>query len=152
MNTYGTCACGCGAKTNTSPAGVPRRYRRGHNRRTVGSKGWMEGGYRYISVNGRKIAEHRHFVEQREGRELASNEVVHHVDGDKLNNAPDNLVVLTKGEHTRLHAKRPRSRWTPDEKLRARTLHAAGMTILEVARVLGRPFSSTTRYACPSAI
>ena len=37
-----------------SRAGVPRCFLRGHNRRGVG-KGWIEGGYRYISVNGKKI-------------------------------------------------------------------------------------------------
>lgn len=152
MNGHTRCACGCGARTNISRAGVPRRYLRGHNRRGLGSRGWIEGGYKYISVNGKKIAEHRHIVERRERRKLTSNEIVHHIDDDKLNNDPDNLVVLTKGEHTRLHARRPRSRWTPEEKVRARALHAAGMTILEVARALGRPFSSTTRYACASAV
>ena len=76
---------------------MPRRFLRGHNRRLIGSKGWLEGAYRYISVNGVKIAEHRHVVEQREGRKLTSKEIVHHIDEDKLNNDPDNLVVLTRG-------------------------------------------------------
>jgi hypothetical protein len=104
----------------------------------------MEGGYRYLSVDGTGMAEHRHLVEQREGRKLTSNEVVHHVDGDPLNNDPGNLVVLTRGEHQRLHATGSRpTRWSNDEKVRARNLHDAGMTIQEVARVLARPFSST---------
>lgn len=29
---------------------------------------------------------------------------VHHIDGDKYNNAPNNLMVLTRSEHTRIHA------------------------------------------------
>lgn len=29
----------------------------------------------------------------------------HHIDGDRLNNDPSNLLVLTKGEHTALHNK-----------------------------------------------
>ena len=62
------CACGCGEETNIAPDGTPRRYVRGHNRRRPDSKGWIEGGYRYMYVDGVKIAEHRHIVQQREGR------------------------------------------------------------------------------------
>jgi hypothetical protein len=149
MNTETVCACGCGNKTNIAANGKARRYLRGHNRRGVG-KGWIEGGYRYIYADGVKIASHRHIVEQREGRRLSSNEVVHHVDGNPMNNDPDNLVVLTRAEHQRLHACRPRRRWTAEEKARARELHTARMTIQQVSRVLGRPFSSTARYVCAS--
>ncbi|HAL73628.1 MAG TPA: HNH endonuclease [Clostridiales bacterium] len=47
---------------------------------------------------------HRVIVEQRLGRPLASNEVVHHRDGNRYNNIPDNLVVFpTAGDHTRFH-------------------------------------------------
>jgi HNH endonuclease len=106
----------------------------------------MEGGYRYIFVNGRKIAEHRQIVAQREGRQLGSNEVVHHVDGDPLNNHPANLVILTRAEHMRLHRTAPSKRWTAAEVSRARELRLAGMTIQQIARVLARPFSSTARY------
>ena len=83
---------------------MPRRFLRGHNRRLIGSKGWLEGAYRYISVNGAKIAEHRHVVEQREGRKLTSKEIVHHIDAlEKLNNDPDNLVVLDGRRNTRAY-------------------------------------------------
>jgi hypothetical protein len=138
------CACGCGETTNDSPNGTPRTWRPGHNRRIVGSKGWVEAGYWYINVNGRKIAFHRWVVEQMLGRELCSAEVVHHVDGNPLNNDSENLVVLSRSEHHRLHATGShRKRWSDDEKVRARDLHDAGMTIQQVSRVLARPFSST---------
>jgi HNH endonuclease len=103
----------------------------------------MEGGYRYICVNGVKIAEHRHIVQQREGRKLTSDEVVHHADGNPLNNDPDNLVVLSRSEHQRLHACSSRRPWTAKETTRALRLRRAGMRIWEVALVLGRPFSTT---------
>src|SRR5437879_13683 len=112
MNEIPTCQCGCGEAVNIRN-GKASSYRRGHNRRLVGSKGWIEGGYRHLCVNGVGIAEHRHIVEQREGRKLASNEVVHHVDGDPLNNDPANLVVLSRAEHHRLHATgSTRKRWS----------------------------------------
>ena len=138
-----SCACGCGQQTNQGPSGVRRQYLRGHNRRGAG-RGWIEQGYRYVSVNGRKIAEHRLVVERREGRKLSPDEVVHHVDHDRFNNDPDNLLVLSRSEHARLHPER-RSRWSPKEKSRARELRSAGMTIQEVACALGRSFPSTQR-------
>ena len=42
------------------------------------------------------------------GRPLAPDEVVHHIDGNKLNNDPRNLALMTRAEHTRLHSK---ARW-----------------------------------------
>ena len=72
-----------------------------HNRRCVGSRGWMEGGYRFIRVDGRKIAVHRHVMELKLGRKLTSAEIVHHVDWNPLNNDPDNLVILTRAQHQR---------------------------------------------------
>lgn len=109
----------------------------------------MEGGYRYVRRDGRKIALHRLVVEERQGRQLSSGELVHHVDHDPLNNDPDNLVVLTRGEHQRLHTLGiKKKRWSPEEVQRARELRAAGMTLQEVSRVIGRPFSTTSRLLC----
>ena len=145
--TYGFCACGCGQQTTRASDGSCRTWRPGHNRRAVGSKGWIEHGYRYICFEGTRIAEHRHLVQQREGRKLASNEVVHHVDGDPINNDLSNLVILTRSEHNRLHRTGATGRsWTDAEKARAADLSSAGMTIQEVSDALGRPFSSTRRY------
>lgn len=49
--------------------------------------------------------EHRKVAEQTLGRKLNQNEVVHHIDGNGLNNSPENLKVLTHDEHIRLHYK-----------------------------------------------
>jgi hypothetical protein len=38
------------------------------------------------------------------GRELLSHEQVHHIDHNKLNNAPDNLMLTSNGAHQKLHA------------------------------------------------
>jgi hypothetical protein len=42
-------------------------------------------------------------MEQYLGRKLKSNEVVHHIDGDKFNNDLSNLQLMTREEHSRLH-------------------------------------------------
>ena len=61
-------------------------------------------GKAYAKTNGRHT--HRVVAEQELGRSLVPGEVVHHKDGDILNNAPDNLEVLpSQAEHTRRHHK-----------------------------------------------
>lgn len=46
---------------------------------------------------------HRHLASIKLGRWLRSDEHVHHIDGNKLNNELENLEVLTASEHARLH-------------------------------------------------
>lgn len=49
------------------------------------------------------IDQHRLVASQVLGREIDSSEHVHHIDGDKLNNTPDNLFVCSGGVHEKLH-------------------------------------------------
>lgn len=69
-------------------------------------------GYYYLykpehpnAIKGKRyIAEHRHVLEQKIGRYLLSNEIAHHIDGNKQNNKPENLEVLIASEHSKYHA------------------------------------------------
>lgn len=45
-------------------------------------------------------------MENELGRMLNSDEIVHHIDGDRTNDHPSNLVVMTRGEHIGLHKTR----------------------------------------------
>jgi hypothetical protein len=74
-------------------------------------------GYRLILVNGRYIKEHRLVMERELGRKLKRNEEVHHLDQNKLNNDPANLVVLSKSHHARLHWSSPARRENQSEKM-----------------------------------
>lgn len=59
--------------------------------------------YRYILEDGKKIPEHRRIMEQYLGRSLNAGEEVHHINGDTLDNHPENLYVIDKKNHSRLH-------------------------------------------------
>ena len=48
--------------------------------------------------------EHRTVAEDMLGRKLRPREVVHHIDGNKRNNSPDNLMVFSsQSEHAKFH-------------------------------------------------
>jgi uncharacterized protein (DUF1330 family) len=67
-------------------------------------------GYRMIRVTTEHpftyrgyIREHRLVVEKQVGRVLEPDEHIHHIDGDKLNNNFDNLLIVSPSEHAKIH-------------------------------------------------
>ena len=61
--------------------------------------------YKRVNRDGRTTGLHRAVIEESLGRRLSSDEVVHHVNGDKTDNRAENLIVMSPTAHSQLHTR-----------------------------------------------
>lgn len=138
----GFCECGCGQPTpifrfssNRKKGwykGYPARRLPGHGTQEVGDKhpNWKGGrvlqkSTGYVMAYARDhpkadvkgyVKEHRLVMERVLGRPLLDNEQVHHKNGVKSDNRPENLEVLTTKEHAAIHG--PLRYYSPEARAR----------------------------------
>lgn len=67
--------------------------------------------YRRVKINGKGTQLHRRIIESHLGRPLLANEMVHHIDGNGLNNDISNLQIVTPKEHSRIHLQKHAETW-----------------------------------------
>lgn len=68
-------------------------------------KGFInENGYRMITVEGNQMREHRYiWLKKSDWHFIPQGFVIHHVNGDKLDNRIENLMCLPNSLHTEIH-------------------------------------------------
>lgn len=87
------------------PADAPRGYEIA-TARALGNK--SRSGHGYVTVHtGRKRKQYEHILvaERAIGRPLKKGEVVHHINCDRTDNRPENLLICRIGYHLKLHAR-----------------------------------------------
>lgn len=134
------CQCGCGQSVRIAPVndrskgwvkGEPLKFLRGHNAainaerksaESIGNRQMTSHGYVRVLIE-RGVRQYEHIVvaQRALGRPLKyfgcghpDNEVVHHINGDKTDNAPSNLLVCTHKYHVELHHRLEQSAAWPE--------------------------------------
>lgn len=90
--------------------------------------------YRHGGLRNKKV--HRVIMEQKLGRKLKQNEVVHHIDKNTRNNDPNNLEVKINKKHASEHGKEPKPQrkvLLPIDKLIG--LYESGYPSTELAKI-----------------
>lgn len=83
----------CAGKQSYTPAKANRKDMR------IRGDGYITKQGYHLIYNGEKYIPAHHFAFP----DLPSNHVVHHIDGDKLNNQLSNLIALSKQKHRKAH-------------------------------------------------
>ena len=63
----------------------------------------MNKQYKTIQVNKKTVRLHRYIMEEHIGRKLKSSELVHHKNEDRHDNRVENLEILSRSEHRKIH-------------------------------------------------
>lgn len=120
--------------------------------RLIGATRISSQGYIFEKTESGWFQQHILVLERKLGRKLAYGEVGHHINGVRTDNHPDNIVLMTHGEHSALHNReRPVSKETArkigianqeysiEKVVAARELVSSGVSQRKAALILGMP-------------
>jgi hypothetical protein len=102
------CLCGCGIELESiNKRGDPSRFVKGHNLIGLNHQKRKPGNrYKSVNIQGKIIREHRKIIEDKLKACLLPWTSIHHKNGIKKDNRIENLEVMTKSKHTKLHLPR----------------------------------------------
>jgi hypothetical protein len=126
------CSISCARKKNGGANKKPETWWKN-------SKGYIEGRI-WLSNNTQiRVKKHRFVAEGIIGRPLKPWEDVHHIDGVKDNNSPENLQIIAHGDHSRIsnanrdYKKGYKMNLTPEQR-KSRSIKAIAMRLSEIGR------------------
>lgn len=90
---------------------------------TNAARRYMKRGYVFVKVGSHPnadskgyIQEHRLVMSEMLGRALNPDEHVHHINEQRDDNRPENLQLMSRGEHRALHWVKARASWSPNHR------------------------------------
>lgn len=75
-----------------------KKVKRNYGEGSIDSQGYIK-----VEKNGKTVPMHRWLMEQHLGKKLLPSQIVHHINEDKSDNRIENLEVMDRGDHIRLH-------------------------------------------------